>query len=292
MSDTPIFVQPKPLTPLNYLLIIAGSGLYACAVNWFMMPLHLYAGGIVGLAQLIRTLLFSNLTGIDIAGVINLALNIPLFLLAYKAMSKKMVVGTVISVAVQTLVFTIIPIPAAPILNDNLANIVIAGLFGGLGCGIILTNGGSAGGLDLLGVYLTQKKKFSVGWMNLLFNACLYAVMAVLFDLSTAIYSIIFVAAFSIAIDRFHYQNIAVELMIFTHHPEIKEQIMSEYVRGVTCWKGIGAYTGNETEVLVTVVAKNEVEDVKRDILRLDPQAFIIVHEGTTVTGGYQKRLV
>ena len=67
---------------------------------------------------------------------------------------------------------------------------------------------------------------------------------------------------------------------------------MTKYVRGVTCWKGMGAYTRQETEVLVTVVSKSEVEDVKRDILKIDPKAFIIVHEGTTVTGGYQKRLM
>ena len=183
-------------------------------------------------------------------------------------------------------------IPAEPLVGDTLANIAIAGLFAGIGCGLVLTSGGSAGGLDLLGVYLTQKGNFSVGLMNLTFNACLYTVMAVLFELSVAIYSIIFVAVFSIAVDKFHYQNIELELMIFTHHPEIRDQIMTKYVRGVTCWKGMGAYTRQETEVLVTVVSKSEVEDVKRDILKIDPKAFIIVHEGTTVTGGYQKRLM
>ncbi len=282
----------RPFLMRNVLMIVAGSLIYACAVNWFMMPLHLYAGGIVGLAQLIRTLAFSWVHGVDVAGLINLALNIPLFLLAFRAMSRRMLVGTVISVAVQTIAFTFLPIPALPLINDRLANIAIAGLFGGFGCGLILTNGGSAGGLDLLGVYLTQKGKFSVGLMNFVFNICLYAVMAVLFRLSTAIYSILFIAFFSVAIDRFHYQNIELELMIFTHHPEIRDVIMKKYVRGVTFWDGIGAYTGNATSVLVTVVAKNEVEEVKRDILDADPQAFIIEHSDVHVTGGYQKRLV
>ena len=228
MEENKITGPYRPMTPSNLLMIVLGSAIYACAVNWFMMPLHLYAGGIVGLAQLIRTLLFSNVNGVDVAGLVNLALNIPLFLLAYRSMSRKMLVGTLISVAVQTIAFTLAPIPVKPLIDDTLANILIAGLFGGAGCGLILTNGGSAGGLDLLGVYLTQKGHFSVGLMNLIFNACLYTVMAVLFQLSVAIYSIIFVAAFAIAIDRFHYQNIELELMIFTHHPEIKDIIMSK----------------------------------------------------------------
>ena len=251
--------------------------MYAMAVNLFLTPLNLYAGGVVGLAQLIRTLAFPHVTGIDVAGLINLMLNIPLFLLAWKGMSRKMVFGTAVSIFVQTLVLSAVKAPAAPLLDDKLACILLAGMIGGAGCGIVLTNGGSAGGLDLLGVYLTMKSRhFSVGLMNILFNVGLYSVCAVLFELSTALYSAI----------------IELELMIFTHHPEIKETIMKKYVRGVTCWKGMGAYTGKETEVLVTVVAKSEAEDVKRDILALDPHAFIIVHQGTDVTGGYQKRLV
>ena len=59
MEENKITGPYRPMTPSNLLMIVLGSAIYACAVNWFMMPLHLYAGGIVGLAQLIRTLLFS-----------------------------------------------------------------------------------------------------------------------------------------------------------------------------------------------------------------------------------------
>ena len=288
-----IYVKPRPLRAIDILWIIAGSAMYGLSVNIFMKPLDLYAGGVVGLAQLIRTLLFSNVTAIDAAGLINLCLNIPLFLLAWTSMSKKMVIGTLVSVAAQTIVMTLVKAPSLPLLDDKLACIVIAGIIGGIGCGLVLIHGGSAGGLDLLGVFMTQNfKNFSVGTMNILFNAVLYGICAYLFDVGTAIYSIIFVAVFSIVVDRWHYQNIELELMIFTHHPEVKDMIMTKYVRGVTCWEGIGAYTGNETEVLVTVVSKYEVEWVKQDILKIDPQAFIIQHTGTNVTGGYQKRLV
>lgn len=287
-------MEPKhqPLTAKKIMMIVLGSVLYALSVNLFITPLKLYAGGIVGLAQLIKTLFFQTVT-FDLAGMINLILNMPLFLIAYKAMSKRMFALTILSVAVQTLVFSFAPIPSKPLLDDKLASIIIAGLIGGAGCGVVLTNGGSAGGLDLLGVYLTEKwPKFSVGAMNMSFNAVLYTICAILFNLSTAIYSIIFVICFGLAIDRFHYQNIEVELMIFTHHNEIADVIMKKYVRGVTEWDGKGAYTNNHTYVLVTVVAKNEEEAVKKDVLAIDPKAFIIAKQGASVTGGYIKRLI
>jgi uncharacterized membrane-anchored protein YitT (DUF2179 family) len=279
--------------PREIMMTVLGSVMYAASVNLLLQPLHLYAGGIVGLAQLLRTFLFPGITGTDVAGIINMCLNVPLFLLAYKTMKKRMLYGTLLSVALQTLVFTIVRIPSAPILDDKLAGIVLSGMIGGIGCGLVLTNGASAGGLDLLGVYLTQTRKgFSVGRMNLGFNAVLYTVCAILFHVDIALYSVLWIFVFSITIDRFHYQNIEIELMIFTHRPEVKDRIMSKYIRGVTCWTGMGAYTKQDTEVLVTVVAKSEVNAVKKDILELDPQAFIIVHQPVDVTGGYQKRLI
>lgn len=289
----PIYVKPRPMTAKNWILVIAGSALYACSVNLLLTPLDLFAGGFVGLAQLIRSVFFAHITSMDIAGIINFVFNIPLFLLAWKQLSKNMVFGTLLSIAVQTILFTIVPAPAVPLLDDKLACILIAGILGGIGCGIVLTNGGSAGGLDLLGVYVMKEMpKVSVGSVSVIFNAVLYTIMAMRFNISTAIYSILFIVAFSLAIDRWHYQNIEVQLMIFTHHPEIAPVIMRKYVRGVTGWDGVGEYTKKDTHVLVSIVAKNEVEEVKRDILKIDPDAFIIKMEGAQVTGGYDKRLV
>ena len=292
MSENRIHVEPKPLSFRNILIIIAGSALYAGAVNLFLQPLNLYAGGIPGLSQLLRTLFLAGKHSVDPAGIINLLFNIPLFILAWNGMHKKVLIGTVLSVLTQTLIFSLVKIPAVPLLDDKLASIAIAGIVGGFGCGIVLSNGGSAGGLDLLGVYLTKKNSlFSVGKLSILFNACLYTVCAVVFQPSVALYSVLFIVFFSVTIDRFHYQNIEVELMIFTHHPEMADTIMKKYVRGVTEWDGKGAYTNADTHVLVTIVAKNEVEEVKKDILKTDPKAFIIVHDHIDVTGGYQKRL-
>ena len=98
-----IYVKPKKVTPLNILLILIGSSLYALSVNFFLVPLKLYSGGVPGTAQMLRTLFFSNVQNVDTAGIINLAFNIPLFLLALKTMKKRMVVGTVLSVALQTI---------------------------------------------------------------------------------------------------------------------------------------------------------------------------------------------
>ena len=110
MSESRIVIQPRPLTAVNIFMIAAGSILYACSVNLFLQPLNLYAGGIPGLSQMLRTLLFADTGTIDAAGIINFLFNVPLFFLAYRSMNKKLLVGTLISVLTQTVIFTLVKV--------------------------------------------------------------------------------------------------------------------------------------------------------------------------------------
>ncbi len=280
----------------DYTMILIGSALFAASINLFVVPVNLYNGGIVGLSQIFRTVLVSRMNlnfSFDIAGVINFLINVPLFVMAYRSLSRKFFLGTLLSLITQTVCFSLIPIPAVPILDDVLASLIIGAIVGALGIGMTLVSGASGGGTDIVGVYAALHwKSFSVGKLQLLFNALVYCLCAFLFDLPIAIYSIIYAAVYSFVLDKVHLQNIEMSLMIFTKNPEIKSRILKDFVRGVTYWKGLGAYTQTETEVLVTIVSKDEVNDLRRMITQIDPKAFIIVNEGLQITGNFIKRLV
>ena len=280
----------------DYTMILIGSALFAASINLFVVPVNLYNGGIVGLSQIFRTVLVSRMNlnfSFDIAGVINFLINVPLFVMAYRSLSRKFFLGTLLSLITQTVCFSLIPIPAVPILDDVLASLIIGASVGALGIGMTLVSGASGGGTDIVGVYAALHwKSFSVGKLQLLFNALVYCLCAFLFDLPIAIYSIIYAAVYSFVLDKVHLQNIEMSLMIFTKNPEIKSRILKDFVRGVTYWKGLGAYTQTETEVLVTIVSKDEVNDLRRMITQMDPKAFIIVNEGLQITGNFIKRLV
>ena len=280
----------------DYTMILIGSALFAASINLFVVPVNLYNGGIVGLSQIFRTVLVSRMNlnfSFDIAGVINFLINVPLFVMAYRSLSRKFFLGTLLSLITQTVCFSLIPIPAVPILDDVLASLIIGAIVGAVGIGMTLVSGASGGGTDIVGVYAALHwKSFSVGKLQLLFNALVYCLCAFLFDLPIAIYSIIYAAVYSFVLDKVHLQNIEMSLMIFTKNPEIKSRILKDFVRGVTYWKGLGAYTQTETEVLVTIVSKDEVNDLRRMITQMDPKAFIIVNEGLQITGNFIKRLV
>lgn len=85
---------------------VLGMLVFSIGINVFIVPANLYNGGILGISQVIRTILVRDLHlfsgGTDIAGIINLFLNIPLFILAFWGISKTFVFRTIICVASQT----------------------------------------------------------------------------------------------------------------------------------------------------------------------------------------------
>ena len=103
--------------------------------------------------------------------------------------------------------------------------------------------------------------------------------------------SLIYTTVLAIACDRLHVQNINISAMIFTKKEGIEQAVMSEMGRGVTKWEGVGAYTNENSHILYIMISKYEVDQLKEIIHRVDPQAFIIFNEGSSVVGNFEKRL-
>ncbi|MFV0479997.1 MAG: YitT family protein [Anaerorhabdus sp.] len=278
----------------NYGMIFFGSALFAVAVNIFVAPHALFNGGFVGISQLLSSFLQSvGMTQVNLTAVFHFLLNIPLFIISYKSMSKKFFMGSLFSVIIITVLFAVVPISSTPIMGDRLASCIIGGILAGAGVGLVLTNGAASGGLDIIGVYITLNfKSFKVGQMQLAVNVIIYSICALLFDVEIALYSIIYQLVASFVMDKVYFQNIEVSAMIFTKNQEIKRLIIEEVERGVTYWKGLGGYTHQETEVLVTVVSKYEIHRLKRILKENDPNAFMILSDNLQVYGSYKKRLI
>ena len=90
---------------------VVGAFLYAAGINLFVVPAGLYSGGIMGVCQVIRTLLMEFLHmdfgTVDIAGIIYYILNIPIFVVAYRKLGKKFFVKTVITVTASTMILSL-----------------------------------------------------------------------------------------------------------------------------------------------------------------------------------------
>lgn len=276
---------------------LLGSLLMSVAINVFIVPQGLYAGGAYGLCQVIRTLLQTKLgveASFDLAGVLYFFVNIPLFLLAFRTLGRTFCLKAAACTVSNSVFLALIPSPAVPIIPDPLTSCMIGGILVGFAAGLVLTCGCSTGGLDILGLYLSKKNnKFTVGRFCISFNVCLYLLCFILFDATTAIYSAIYNVLSNLFLDRLHRQNVSVQLLIFTKSkdPALPKYIMEQLDRGVTYWQAKGAYTGDDVQVLCVCLSKYEIDTLEQVIRDIDPNAFFVMQEGVRVVGNFKRHL-
>ena len=275
---------------------ILGALLYAVGVNLFIVPVGLYTGGLMGICQVVRTILVDyfdlHVGNVDIAGIIYYIVNIPIFLVAMKKMGKRFLAKTLVTVTVMTVFLSVIP--SEIIIEDRMASSVVGGILAGVGIGITLRMASSGGGMDIVGVLLIRwKKDFSVGKVNLLVNILLYSACLFMFDIDIVIYSVIYAAVYSIAMDKVHAQNInmAVNIITKADTKAMEQEIFEEIGRGVTKWQAVGAYTEEKEQVLYIMLSKYEISRLKAVVHKYDPYAFIVQNEGVRIDGNYLKKL-
>lgn len=279
------------------LLAVLGSLIYALGVNIFMVPLGLYTGGLLGLGQLIRTMVVNTLgvtPPIDLAGVILYIFNIPLLVVAYRIMGRLFFRNTLICSTTYALFAALVPVPVAPVVDDMLTGCLLGGVISGVGTGLVLTCGCCGGGLDVLAMYLAHKKRrVSVGQFNLAVNAVLFVLCGILFDLPTMIYSILSTVFQSFALDKAYQQGVDTQMLIFTKADarELDEFIFQNLHRGITRWDGIGVYTGETTHVMCVCLSKYETRELQQKLREFDPNVFFIIQEGVRMSSNFERHL-
>ena len=130
----------------------------------------------------------------------------------------------------------------------------------------------------------------SVGSISLGVNVIIYLLLLLSFRFETFVYSIIYLLVFTLTLDRTHYQNINLRLMIFTKHCGVDWVIMERTGRGVTNGQ-VSGFTKEETHILVTCINKYEYNAFVDLIHTIDAQAFIISDENVRICGNFEKRL-
>ncbi len=280
-------------------VLLLATFVYSIGINYFIVPAGLYTGGILGLAQLMRSFLtqiFSFDFGTtDIAGIIYYLINIPFLLIAHKLMGRLYFIKTILCISAESLFLVLVPIPVAAVVDDPLAACLVGGVICGAMMGLMLRMGACDGGMDLIGVLLVhQQKGASVGNANLYLNILVFGIMAFNYPLEIMIYSLLGSFFTSYALDHFFTQNINVEFHIILQKDpsELENVIHRELSRSLTRWEGIGTYSGKKSYVLYTIVDKYESPRLRRLIREFDASAFVVENSGVNVAGNFEKHLM
>lgn len=273
--------------------VLIGSLFFCVAINFFVVPNHLYTGGVLGLAQLLRSIaidIFKLETTFDFSGIIYYLINIPLLFLAYKSLGKTFFFRTIFAVSIQTLMLSFIP--NIKVVEDILTNVFVGGIIGGIGVGMILSSGASTGGTDIVGLMLAKKNNnYSVGKLGLMINLVIYAVAGIRYGIEIMIYSIIYSGVDNLMVDKLHEQNICSTAFIFCKEnpKQINDFIKNDLNRDFTYWYAYGGYDDSRTYIIYTALTKYELIRLERNMKKFNIKTFMIKSEGIGIRGEFKK---
>ncbi|WP_394231446.1 YitT family protein [Niallia oryzisoli] len=264
------------------MLIIIGTLIISAAFNLFFIPHKILSSGLSGIA-----ILLGLITPFE-TGLINFVLNLPLLIVGVFKLGKRFIIYTIISVVVLSIGLYIIPV--TEVSSEPILSSIFGGVIAGLGGGLIFRASGSSGGFDIIAVLLTKKRDFPLGSILSALNAVVVIFSGFIFGWDAALHTLVGIYASGKMVDMIHTKHIKLTLMIVTKKgDEIKDKMLANFYRGITVWDGEGAYTGEKKKILMTVITRYQLTDVKLLINEIDPQSFVNITQTQEVMGAFDR---
>lgn len=265
----------------DYLAILCGAVLTALALDLFLVPNRIAAGGVSGLATVVHYLFKFKV------GLTMLVINVPLFLLSLKVVGARFLARTLFGMVALSFATDLLSF-VQPLTHDPLLASLYGGALSGLGIGITLKWGGSTGGTDLAAMIVHRWLKTSVGQALLFIDFGIIVLAGVVFRSSElAMYAIaaLFITSYGIDLVQEGISYAKTAYIISEREEEIAHAVLHQMGRGVTAVHGRGVYTGQERDVLLVIVARGEIAQLKELVREIDPRAFVVISDAHEVLG-------
>ncbi|PRO66831.1 YitT family protein [Alkalicoccus urumqiensis] len=268
----------------NIFFILLGTAIVSFGLVYFNMENNLADGGFTGITLVLFFLFDWN------PAYSNIWLNIPLFIIGWKVLSRTAFIYTIIGTAGLSLFlwfFQVFQVVSLPLQDDMTLAALFAGVCIGAGLGIVFRTGGTTGGIDILAKLGFKYYGWSMGRTMFVFDAAVITSSLIYLDYREAMYTLVAVFTAAKVIDFIQqgaYSGKAA-MIISEHAPRISSAILAEMDRGATLLQAKGSFTGTEREVLYCVVGRNEMVRLKQLIHEVDPHAFVTFQDVQDVMG-------
>ncbi len=272
---------------------------------------HLISGGVGGISQVIVQII--EVICIHVSGktpdqklitsILYFAVNIPIFVLAWFKIGKRFTILTFINVLMVSIFNEVLPESMTSIFlldNDHIARALFAGILTGIHSSLAYLIGASAGGMDVIALYVAEKKSTSVGKYTMMINATIvlsYILVRVLGKnenntqaVTMALYTCIYFFTSSKVIDLLNTKNKKTELQIFTSSDHMAAVLLHAFPHGCTIVDAKGGYTGSDKKIIYMVVSYNEVKKAIKIMREVDENCFVTVMNSYQVYGKFYIR--
>lgn len=266
----------------DYLFLVIGTFILAIAINTFLAPNKVSAGGITSLGTILL-----HLFGIRIS-VTNLVCNIVLFIFGYRMLGKYAVVQTASGILLLS-VFLEVTAKIPAYTGDLLIASITGGVLMGIGVGLVVRQGASTGGSDFAALILKRiLPHIPLATLIMLIDCLIVLISGIVFKSFTiTFYSVLALILCSVLTDKIiTFGDSAKMLQIFSSHAqEITDHIIKDFERGVTGIHCVGMFEKNESLMLECIVKPRELPLYLNMVRKIDPHAFVIIGNVQEVLG-------
>lgn len=280
-KNNPVLRQGK-----KYLLIVLGCAIYAFGFQFFCYPNQIISGGVMGVAMIINAL-----SGLPV-GVLTILMNVPLFLIAWRRFGLDFLLGSLAGMLLMSVFVDLLAVTGYTATNDPMLGAVIGGVLKGAGMGIVFSTGATTGGMDIVIKLLRQKYNYlNFGTLMLGIDVSviiLYALILSTNNYESAMYSLIAMFVSTKVIDLILYglDNSTICYIISAKSEALIAEITSGRMhRGVTVLEGEGAYSHEKKQVIMCVIKRNQIPEIRRLVRGIDEQAFVVMTDAKNVFG-------
>lgn len=265
----------------KFLYLFIGSIITAAGLEIFLIPNNIIDGGVVGIS-----IMLSAVTGIPF-GILLIVINLPFLYLGYKHIGKIFAIATTFSVICLSF-WSSMFLPILPVTNDYFLAAVFGGIITGTGVGIIIRNGGSLDGTEIVAILADKRTIFSVGEIVMFINLFILSSASLVFGWDKAMYSLVayFVIAKMIDIVLKGLEETYSVMIVTSQHTNILNKLMREMDKGVTVLHGEGGYSQESRKILYCVVTRLEIDKLKNMVLDIDESAFVTINPVSDIVGG------
>ncbi len=268
----------------NFILVLTGSAVMGLGYALFLIPYHLVPGGVSGIS-IILNYLFKMPVGLLI-----IALNVPVFLLSYRFLGKKYLLTTIVGMTVSSLFIDLFnEIVRLPKGTENpLLAAIYGGLMLGLGLGLVFRGEASTGGSDVIGLILNKYTGLTVGISIMLTDFIIISASGLVFrNLEAPLYGYIVLFVSSKVIDLVLEGWSFSKLVFITsaRADQIADFIINQLDRSGSALKSRSLYLNREGEIIITVIHRKQLAELKAFIKKTDPQAFVVINDTYEVLG-------
>jgi uncharacterized membrane-anchored protein YitT (DUF2179 family) len=273
---------------LDIAQIIAGIFSAAFGSKAFLLPNEFIDGGATGLS-----LLSSAISGAPFH-ILIIAINIPFVIMGLKTLGKTFALKTTIAVLGLSVILAWVEFPV--VTHDKLLVAAFGGFFLGAGIGLAVRGGCVIDGIEILAIYLSKKTSLTIRDVILFINMVIFASAAYFLGTERAMYSMITYLAASKTLDFIiegieEYVGVTI---VSSKGEQIQTMISNKMGRGVTIYNGKKGYgkrgETNEIDILYTVITRLEINKLKRELDKIEPNAFVVMHSVKETKGGIIKQ--